>query len=91
MRGVVPPNQQSSLPDKELGAPPRHEHPGCHGNPEAAELGPAEDLLKRQADVALADHGFEFGWCAGRRHQQPGLVLGEDTTCGAEPTGDMCV
>ena len=41
------PGQRHGLPDEELGTPPRHEHPGRHGDPQAAEFGPAEDLLQR--------------------------------------------
>ena len=38
--------QASALVAARLGTPPRHEHTRCHGNPEAAELSPAEDLLQ---------------------------------------------
>jgi len=79
------PGQRHRLPDEELGPPPRHEHAGRHGDPQAAELGPADDLLQRQAGGALADHGVEFGRRPGRFHQQPRLVLGEDAAGCAEP------
>ena len=46
-RDGVPPEQQNSLLDKELGTASWHEDPGLHGDPQPAELGPAEDLLQR--------------------------------------------
>ena len=36
-------------PCEHLGPPPRDEHPGRHGDPPAAEPGPADDLLQRLA------------------------------------------
>jgi hypothetical protein len=82
------PGQRHGLPDEELGTPPRHEHPGRDGDPQAAEFGPAEDLLQRQPGRALADHGVEFGRRPGGGHQQPGLILGEHAARGAEPGDD---
>ena len=63
--GVVPPDQQRGLPDEELGAPPRDEHPGGHDDPQAAELRPAEYLLERQAGDAPVYHRVKFVWCPG--------------------------
>ena len=87
-RGVVPPDQHCRLPDEELGAPPRDEHAGGHGDPQAAELRPAEDLLERQAGDAPVHHGVEFGRCTGGGGEQPGFVLGENAPRGTEPVND---
>ena len=86
--GVVPPEQQSSLLDEELGTPPRHEHTRRHGDPQAAEPGPAENLLQRQAGGALADHDVEFGRCPGGSDEEPRLVLGEHAAGRAQPGDD---
>ena len=90
-RGVVPPDQQGGLPDEELGAPPRHEHAGRHGDPQAAELGPAENLLQRQAGHTPVHHRVEFVRCPCGGHEQTGFVLGENATRGPEPANDDSV
>ena len=82
---VPRPGQRRGLPDEELGTPPRHEHAGRHGDPQAAELGPAEDVLQRQASDAPVHHGVEFVRRPRRGRQQPGFIFGEDTARGPEP------
>ena len=82
------PGQGPSLLDEELGTPPRHEYTRRHGDSQAAELGPAENLLQRQAGGSLADHGVEFGRCSGGRDEQPRLVLGEHAPGRAQPRDD---
>ena len=85
---VTTAGQGHGLPDEELGTPPRHEDAGSDGDPQSAELGPAEDLFQRQARNALADHGVKFGRSPGGRDEQPGLVLGENAARGAKPGDD---
>jgi hypothetical protein len=82
------PGQSHGLPDEELGTPPRHEHTRRDSDPQAAELGPAENLLQRQAGGALADHDVEFGQCPGGSDEQPRLVLGEHAAGRAQPSDD---
>ena len=77
--------KKNSLLDKELGTASWHEDPGLHGDPQPAELGPAEDLLQRQAGRPPLDHGGKLARAAGRGHEQPGLVLGEDAARGPQP------
>ena len=74
--------------DEELGAPPRDEHAGRDGDPQAAELRPAENLLERQAGDAPVHHRVEFVRCPGGGHEQTGFVLGENATRGPEPAND---
>ena len=54
-----------------LGAAARNEHAGRHGDPQPAELGPAEDVLERLARDAAGDHRLHL---AGRRPPRRGAV-----------------
>ena len=74
--------------DEELGAAAGHEDSRVHGDPQAAELRPAQDVLKGQAGHPPVHHGGQLGRGLGGRDEQPGLVLGEDTAGGPEPGGD---
>src|SRR5580692_9035808 len=84
----TPPDEKKSLLDEELGAAARHEDPGIHGDAQPAELGPAEDLLERQAGGPPLHHRVEFLRAAGRGDEQRGFVLGEDAARGPEPGDD---
>src|SRR5215472_5636463 len=44
------------LADQELAATPRHEDAVTDRDPEPAELGPAEDVLKRESADTAVDH-----------------------------------
>ena len=57
---VPRPGQGDGLLDEELRAPARDEDAGRHGDPQAAELRPAQDVLKRQARGALVHHGVKL-------------------------------
>ncbi len=80
--------ESSGLPDEELGAPPRDEHAGGHGDPQAAELRPAEDQLERQARGAAVHHGIELVRRPGGGHEQPGFSFGEHAAGRPEPADD---
>ena len=89
---VDPPGKQSNgFLDQEFGAAARHEDPGIHGDPQPAELGPAEDLLERQTGHPALHHGVELirGPCRGG--EQPGLILGEDAAGHCEPGDNVGV
>ena len=72
------------LADQELGAPAGHEDPGGDGDPQAAELGPAEHLLQRLPRDPAPHQRVEAGGVGGGRAQQPGLLLGEDASRGPQ-------
>ena len=74
--------------DQELGAAARHEDAGIHGDPQAAELGPAQDLFQRQAGGPALDQGGKLARGPGGGDEQPGFVLGEDAARGPEPGHD---
>jgi hypothetical protein len=82
------PGHGSGLADQELGAASGDEDPGVHGYPKAAELSPAEDVLKGQAGGPPVHHGGEFGWRPRRGDEQLRFVLGEDTAGGRKPGDD---
>jgi hypothetical protein len=73
------------LTQHELGPPPRYEDPRCNCDPQAGELGPAEDLLDRNSAHSQLDQPFELVGRSRRRQQQVSLILGENTTCRSEP------
>ena len=75
----------NGLADQELGAAAGHEDAGVHGDPQAAELRPAEDVLERLAGGPPVQHGGQGGRCPRRGDEQPRLVLGEDAARGPEP------
>ena len=77
------------MADEELGAVPWHEDAGSDGQSQAAELGPAEDVLQRQTGDALLHHGVERVGRAGFGHEQPCFVLGEHAPGGAQPGHDV--
>lgn len=67
-----------------LGAAARYEDAGVEGDPQAAEVCEADDVLDRQAGDALLDQVGELGVVARCGDQQVCLVLGEDAAGGAE-------
>lgn len=68
------------LSGKEFRAPARDEHPVIDCNAQAAELGPAEDVLERRADDPPLDEGIELGRAPRGGAEQRRLVLGEDAS-----------
>jgi hypothetical protein len=74
--------------DQELRAAARHEDARVDGDAQAPELGPADDEFEGQARDPALDHGGGFGRGAGGGEDQLGLVLGEDTTRGAQGDDD---
>lgn len=70
--------------DEELGATAGHEDAGAHGDPQSAELRPADDEFERVAGDPAVHHAGQFVGGAGGGEDQPCLVLGEDTARGAE-------
>jgi hypothetical protein len=72
-------------PEQELAAAARHEDPGLQGDPDPAELRPAQDLLQRAAALAVAQHPLEVVGRARCRDQQRRLILGEHAPGRAEP------
>ena len=81
--------KENSLLDEELGAAARHEDARIDSDAQPAELGPAEDLLQRQARRPLLHHGVELIRGPGPGDEQPGLVFGEDAARGPEPGHDQ--
>ena len=65
------------LRDQERRALPGHEHAGIDGDPQAAELRPAEQRLQRRAVDPRGGEGVELGGRQAAAPQQPRLVLGE--------------
>ena len=82
------PGEAGGLTDEELGADAGDEHAVVDDDPQAAELGPAENVFERQAGHSPVDHGGEVGRRARRGDEQPRLVLGEHTAGGPKPGDD---
>jgi hypothetical protein len=61
--------ERQSLLQNELGPAPRHEYARFNGNPQAAELRPAEDLLQWKSAHPLLHHLIEFVRGCRRRQQ----------------------
>ncbi|MNW56929.1 hypothetical protein D3C74_346880 [compost metagenome] len=74
---------------EELRTPAGHEHRGLDEDPQAAELGPAEDLLEREPRDPARDHVVELGGGGRGGDDQVCLVLGEHAACGAEGEHDV--
>jgi hypothetical protein len=77
-----------SVAHQELGSAAGNEHARVHGDTQAAELRPADDVLKRQAGHSLVYHLGQAGRRPGRADEQPRLVLGEDAAGRPEPGDD---
>jgi hypothetical protein len=82
------PCERDGLLDKELGAAPGNEHAGADRYPQAAELGPAHNVLDRQPGGPPFHHDGEVGGRPRRRKEQPRLVLGEHDAGSPEPGYD---
>ena len=81
----LPPDQmRNRFPDKQFAASPGHEDPFVDGDPQTAELDPADDVLQRLALDASAHHGGQLVGVGRRRQQQPRLVLGEHAAGGPQ-------
>lgn len=65
------------LPDQELGAAAGYEDAGADGDPQAVELGPAEDVFQGKPGDPPFDHGGDRGGTGGGGEDQFRLVLGE--------------
>lgn len=78
-------SQRSGGLDEELAAAPRHEHPGIHEDPQAAELRPADHLLERQPAGSLLHQRVELGRGSRGLREQPRLVFREHAPGGAQP------
>ena len=87
-RRVQAAGQTGGLPDEELRTAARHEDPGVHGDPQAAELRPAKDVFEGKAGDAAVDHDGQVGGGGRGGDEQLGLVLGEDAAGDAEPRDD---
>src|SRR5262245_17970946 len=72
------PGQFRRLADQELAAAARNEYAGLDHDPQPAELGPAKNVLEREAGDPLRHHGYQLVRAAGRLDEQPGLILSED-------------
>ena len=57
----------TAWPDQELGAAARDEHGGIDGDPQAAELGPAQHVLEGLARGPPVHQGGQVGRSCGRR------------------------
>ncbi len=75
--------------DEELAAAARNKDAGGYENTQAAELGPADDLLQRQASEAAADHALKLCARGGRGDKQVRLVLGEDAARRSQNSNDL--
>ena len=71
--------------DKELASPARHEHSRVHEDPQSAELGPPDNLLKWLSTSPSLDHRVKFLARARGTDQDLGLVFGEYASCRAQP------
>lgn len=76
--------QFRGLADQELGAAAGHEDPGVHGDAQAAELGPAEDVFQGMTGDAPFHHGGELDGTGSGGGDEVRLVLGEYAAGGAE-------
>jgi hypothetical protein len=81
-------SQRGGLLHQELGPAAWDEHAGGHRDPEAAELRPAEHLLERLAGDPASHQRLQPVRRRRLGHEEPGLVLGEDASRGAEPADD---
>ena len=82
------PDESGGPADQELGAAARYEDAGVYGYPQAAELRPAEDVLEGLAGGTPVHHGGQAGRRPSRGHEQPRLVLGENTARCPQPGDD---
>jgi hypothetical protein len=82
------PGEGGGLADEELGATARHEDAGVQGDPQVAELRPAEDVFEWHAGGSPAHHGGEVGRRPRCGDEQLRFVLGEDTAGGPKPGDD---
>ena len=82
------PGQGGGLVDEELGAAARDEDTGVHGDPQAAELRPAEEVFEGHAGGSPIHHGGDVVRGAGCADEQPRFVLGEDTAGRPKPGDD---
>src|ERR1700749_5297371 len=69
-------DQVDGYGDKELASPARNQHPGIHEDPQSAELGPPDDLLKWLSTSPSLDHRVKFLARARGADQDLGLVFG---------------
>ena len=76
--------QRERLAHQQLAASPRHEHPGSHDDPQAAELRPAQQVLQGNATRAPAHQRGKLRRRVGGLDEQTRLVLGEDATGSAK-------
>ncbi len=74
--------------DEELRAAARHEHAVVDGHPQAAERGPADDVLQRVAAGPARHHGVQLVGRAGGGEEQRGLLLREHAARRAEAGGE---
>jgi hypothetical protein len=82
-------DQRHGAPHQRLGAAPRHEHPRTNHNPPTTKLRPAEHVLQRFSGDPAFGQGGELRRRGGRRGEQPGLVLGKNTSSGAQPADEL--
>ena len=87
-RGALAGRATRSLADEEFGAAAGDEDPWVHGDPQTAELGPADDMFEGLACGPPFHHVGEIGRRRGRGDEQLCLVLSEDTASGPEPGDD---
>ncbi len=80
--------RRDGLVDEEFGAAARHEDAGLHGDAQAAELGPAQDVFEGQPVGPSPHHVSEFVGRTGGGYEEFRLVLGEDAPGGAERGDD---
>jgi hypothetical protein len=76
------------LAHQQLRAPAGHEHSRLDGDPQPAELRPAQEVLQGEARDPLLDQRGEGAGGARRVRQEARLVLGEDAPGGAQPGHD---
>jgi hypothetical protein len=84
-------HQPGGLGDEQGCALPGHEYTRVDGDPQAAEVRPAEQLLERHAGDPGGDEPFELTGRSRRRHEQGRFVLGEHTTGSAQPGDQVAV
>ena len=83
------PGEGGSLANEELGSAARYEDAGPHGDPQATELRPAEDVFEGKTGDPAVDQGGEVGRRPRLGDEQPRLVLGVDTAGGPKPGDDL--